>query len=567
MPLSETTLLKVAGDLVYARGEDYVRYVRGLRTTNSKAYASIQAKQVYSVELDWSGPLPDGSCTCPHHADGNFCKHLVATGLAAIDSGRVAVDETTSSPEPGPEAVVQAMDVDELRELVLTLAQRDGGVRRMLEIRAMAASGDGTQAKAEFETYVRNMLEFRGFIDYRHSFEVAEAAGEMLDELESHLDNGAAEVVRPALLRALTRLRKITEQADDSSGSIGEECQRAADLYARACRLGEPDPVKLATWLVKFRADSPGWPTLVLADFVDSFDEQALENYRRAVAALDRKLEGQDHWNRFEVDAMLLELADHDGDVDRAVHLLAQREHPQYGSIVDRLRAAGRTEDAVTWIDRAVADGRISSNGGGNEFWLSPDHVAETYRGLGRIDDAIAALRADFVRQPSVGAYRVLLDFAAGIDRADTERTWALDHARQLAASDRFAAGAVLVQLHMSDGDIDAAWQAADRYGPGWAWRELADRGAEARPVEAADLYRPQLENDLRHPNTKLYPGIAETLATMAELYERGGRSADFASFIAQIRQHYGRRPSLMKGAGREEALNGSTGGDVTARG
>ena len=69
----------------------------------------------------------------------------------------------------------------------------------------------------------------------------------------------------------------------------------------------------------------------------------------------------------------------------------------------------------------------------------------------------------------------------------------------------------------------------------------------EARPVEAADLHRPQLENDLRHPNTKLYPGIAATLATMAELYERGGRSADFASFIAQIRQDYGRRPSLMK--------------------
>jgi hypothetical protein len=87
---------------------------------------------------------------------------------------------------------------------------------------------------------------------------------------------------------------------------------------------------------------------------------------------------------------------------------------------------------------------------------------------------------------------------------------------------------------------------ASDHYGPGCAWQELAG-GAETGPVEAADLYRPQLENDLRHPNTKLYPGIAATLATMAELYERGGRSADFASFIARIRQDYGRRPSLMK--------------------
>ena len=149
MRLSETTLLKVAGDLVYARGEDYVRYVRGLRTTAFKAYASIQAKNVYTVELDWSGPLPDGSCTCPHHADGNFCKHLVATGLAAIDTGQVAVDDTTSSTAEALEAAVQAMDVDELRELVLTLAQRDGGVRRLLEIRATTAAGGETHAKAE----------------------------------------------------------------------------------------------------------------------------------------------------------------------------------------------------------------------------------------------------------------------------------------------------------------------------------------------------------------------------------------------------------------------------------
>jgi hypothetical protein len=544
VPLSETTLLQVAGDLVYARGEDYVRYVSGLRITDFKAYASIQAKNVYTVELEWSGPLPDGSCTCPHNADGNFCKHLVATGLAAIDTGRVAVDDTA---EPALEAAVQAMDVDELRDLVMTLAQRDDAVRRMLEIRATTASGDDAHAKAELEAYVRNTLAFRGFIDYRRSFEVARVASEMLDELENHLNSGAADLVRPALLRALTRLRKMLEHVDDSSGSIGDQCQRAADLYARACRLGAPDPVKLATWLVKFRADSPGWPHLVLADFVDAFDEKALATYRRAVAALDRQLEGQDQWKRSKVDAMLLELADHDGDIDRAVLLLAQREHPQYGAIVDRLRAAGRAEDAVGWIDRAVAEGRVSSYGGGNEFWLSPDDVAETYRGLGRIDDAVAALRADFVREPSVGAYRVLLDFAAGVDRVDTEHTWALDHARKLAASDRFAAGAVLVQLHMSDGDIDAAWQAADRYGPGWAWRELAVRGAEARPVEAADLYRPELEKDLRYPNSKLYSDIAARLATMAGLYERGGRIADFASFIAQIRQDYGRRPSLMK--------------------
>jgi len=544
MSLSETALLTAAGDRVYGRGEDYVRYVRGLRVTAEKAYASVQAKQVYTVELDWSGRLPDGYCTCPHHSDGNFCKHLVAVGLATIYSGKVD-DMAADSAASGLEATVHAMGIDELRDLVLTLAQRDGEVRRILEVRATTASGDDTSAKAEFETYVRNALQFRGFVDYRESFGVAEAASQVLDELENHLNAGCAEIVRPALLCALTLLRTITEHADDSSGAIGGECERAADLYAQACRLGEPDPAELAGWLATFRATSPGWPTLLLADFVDAFDDHALAIYRAAVADLDRQHAGRDHWSRFEVDAMLLELADHDGDVDRAVDLLNEREHPQYGAIIARLRAAGRDDEVVNWIDRAVAEGRASSQGGGNGYWLSPSDVADTYRGIGRIDDAIAVLRADFVRQSAVHAYRSLLGFAATIDRADTERAWALDHARELAGGP--GAGSVLVQLSLSEGDVDAAWEAADRYGPGWAWQELATQGAGARPVAAADLYRPQLENDLQRPNTRLYPGIAVTLATMAELYERGGRSADFASYIAKVRQDYGRRPSLMK--------------------
>lgn len=472
MPLSERALLEVAGDRSYARGEDYVRYVRGLRITAEKAYASVQAKRVYAVELDWSGPQPDGFCTCPHAGNGHFCKHLVAVGLAAIDSG--AADDAARV-----EATVQAMDVDELRELVMTLAHRDGEVRRMLEIRATAASGDDTTAKAEFEAYVRNALEFRGFIDYRESYAVAEAAGQVLDELETHLNAGSAEIVRPALLCALTLLRTITGNADDSSGVISGECQRAAELFAQACRLGAPDPAGLAEWLATFRATSPGWPTLVLADFVDAFDDNALAIYRAAVADLDRQHAGKDHWRRFEVDAMLLELADHDGDVDRAIELLNDREHPQYGAIIARLREAGRDVEVVGWIDRAVAEGRVSGHGGGNDYWLSPSAVAETYRGLGRVDDAIAVLRNDFVRRPEVHAYRVLLDFAATVDRADAERTWAFNHARELAGGP--GAGAVLVQLALSEGDVDAAWEAADRYGPGWAWRELATQGAKAR--------------------------------------------------------------------------------------
>lgn len=40
MPLSQRALLKVAGERSFARGEDYVRYIQGLRATAERAYAS-----------------------------------------------------------------------------------------------------------------------------------------------------------------------------------------------------------------------------------------------------------------------------------------------------------------------------------------------------------------------------------------------------------------------------------------------------------------------------------------------------------------------------------------------
>lgn len=180
MSLSETALLAAAGDRIYGRGEEYVRYVRGLRIAVDKAYASVQAKRVYAVELDWS-------------------------------------------------------------------AHRDGEVRRMLEVRATATSGDDTTAKAEFEAYVRNALELHGFVDYRVSYVVAEDAGRVLDELENHLKDGSSEIVRPALLCALTLLRAILGEADDSAGATAMSANGLPTCTRRH-----------AGWVNRTQLNSPG---------------------------------------------------------------------------------------------------------------------------------------------------------------------------------------------------------------------------------------------------------------------------------------------------------------------
>lgn len=57
---------------------------------------------------------------------------------------------------------------------------------------------------------------------------------------------------------------------------------------------------------------------------------------------------------------MLLELADHDGDLDQAIAVLRMGAHPAYGEIIDRLEAAGRDEEALAVTDEAAAAGRIT---------------------------------------------------------------------------------------------------------------------------------------------------------------------------------------------------------------
>ena len=428
---------------------------------------------------------------------------------------------------------------------MLGLAQSDPEVRRALEIRQASRSGDTDAIAKELSALVTEALSFRGYVDYRRSFEVAADAEALLDELETYLA-GNPDAVRPALLKALNRLLKITQQGDDSSGAMGSACQRSAELYARACREGNPDGKKLATWLAKFRANSPGWPQLELADFVDVFDDQALALYRREVDKLDRAQAGADRWARLEVDKMLLELADHDGDVDRAVELLSRDDSVAYGAIVDRLRAAGREDDAVAWIDRAVAAGRATGHGGaGHDYWLSPHEVARTYRAHGRADDAFEVLRADFERHPGLGTYRQLLDHAIEEDRWEADRRWALERAAELAAKP-FVTGAPLIEIALGEGDLDAAWAAARAYGPGHQWQALAKASAEARPLDAASLYREGIEKDLTHPNSPIYPDVAKRLALMRDLHEKGGAPEVFAEYVAGLRGKYKRRPALM---------------------
>lgn len=167
----------------------------------------------------------------------------------------------------------------------------------------------------------------------------------------------------------------------------------------------------------------------------------------------------------FEIRRMQLELADHDGGVDAAIALLSDRQRTAWGGIVQRLRAAGRDREAMTWTDRAVHAGRVSSRGPGNEYWSDPDDVAAAYVDDGRDEDAIAVLRQAFRDQPGAARAGRLLALTSEVGRGDL--TAGADSRRYRGIANRLR---VIRTLHERAGTEDEfAQDLRERSGPSTA--------------------------------------------------------------------------------------------------
>jgi uncharacterized Zn finger protein len=540
--LSERDLEAATDPRRFDHGLEYVRYVHGLRIQGHTARATIQARRVYQVELTWAKDGVVGWCSCPDSAAGYFCKHAVAVGRAAIDAQR------GPAPTEALDEFVAGLSHDALVDLVLQLVDRDQEARNVVMARAAAAGQADALDPKDLVSMINEAMSAGGFVDYRRSFDYARDVEAALDQLEELLELGAADAVAPALLRATTRMRKVLQSVDDSAGVVSGAGQRAAELYARACREGHPDPAAVARWLVKFRRDSPGWPHLTLQDFVAAFDAKALAAYRRGVAAWSAAVPVDAQWGRFEVDRARLELLDHDGDLDAAIHLLSEDpERTAYGDIVERLSTADRDTDAVAWLDRAVAAGRVSGRPGAarNDYWIAPRRAAELYLRADRPADAVAVMRSGFSSSPGLASWRDLLEVGRAVDAESDQRTWGSAEAERLAGQP-YGNGAYIIEIALAEDRLDDAWTAAERFGAGHSWEALVKASTKRRPADAARLYIPKIEELLRFPDTRKYGPAAGMLAEMRKLLVAAGEREEFADYVAGVRERFGRRPSLM---------------------
>jgi|DewCreStandDraft_4_1066084.scaffolds.fasta_scaffold00003_391 non-specific serine/threonine protein kinase len=89
--LDDHSLMRLAGFITFERGRSYYysERVNLKHISSERVEATVQGTLVYRVSLTFMGEKLGYSCTCPVGRDGFFCKHLVATAMAA--RGRVPI--------------------------------------------------------------------------------------------------------------------------------------------------------------------------------------------------------------------------------------------------------------------------------------------------------------------------------------------------------------------------------------------------------------------------------------------------------------------------------------------
>jgi uncharacterized Zn finger protein len=97
-PAVRELLLRLAGPRAFLRGEAYLTEgrVRSLHEDGSVLAGVVEGSEPYRVEVhsgDDDRSELIAACTCPHGADGRFCKHAVAVALAGLQERDAPADE------------------------------------------------------------------------------------------------------------------------------------------------------------------------------------------------------------------------------------------------------------------------------------------------------------------------------------------------------------------------------------------------------------------------------------------------------------------------------------------
>ena len=573
--LTVRQIQQLASETSFARGQTYCArgHVNSLVVHGESLTATVTGTEEYAVRLTAKNGALSHRCSCPVGADGEFCKHCVATALAwleAVQSGAAkdAVTPLVKLDDLRPFLLKQ--DRETLATWLLEAAERDDRLRERLLHNAARAAGKGT----DFTSYRRAIDQATrtgGFIDYGAAYGFAESVREAVEPVRELFAEDAsrhAATVIELAEHALARVEAALNEADDSNGEIGSLLGELQELHLAACTAAKPDPKELATRLFEWEIQN-GWDVFhnAVVTYAAVLGASGLAVYRALAEVAWRALpllragDNEDYTsNRFRLTSIIEALAKTSGDLATLVAIKSKDlSHPyNYLVIAELYRDANQRDTALDWAERGL-----------KAFPKAEDHrllkfLADEYHRLKRHDEAIALIWRPFETHPSLEAYRRLKQ------HADCAETWPQWRELALAALRKtpkkngsgkthgyvewpiHSAHSTLVEIYLWEKDYETAWQEAFKHPIG---RDLALQLAAVRekthPADAIPLYLHEAEALIAHKSNRSYEEAFRHLKRIKVLHLHLDLSDEWVATITRLRtQHKAKRNFIALAAG-----------------
>lgn len=572
--LTVRQIKQLASETTFARGKAYCTHghVCSIVVHGETLTAAVTGTEEYAVRLSAKDGTLAHRCSCPMGADGEFCKHCVATALAWLEAGQ----STTK------DGVTPLVKLDDLRPFLLKqdrealtiwlleAAERDDRLRERLLRNAARAAGKCT----DFTSYRRAIDQATrtgGFIDYGAAHGFAESVREAVEPVRELLTEDASrhgDTVIELVEHALARVEDALNEADDSNGEIGSLLGELQELHLAACKAARPEPETLATRLFEWEMQD-GWDVFhhAVVTYADILGPAGLAVYRRLAETAWRKLpllRAGDHEdypsNRFRLTSIMEALAQTSGDLAALVAIKSKNlSHPyNYLVIAGLYRDANQRDTALDWAERGLKAFPKAEDPRLLEF------LADEYHRLKRHADAIALIWRSFETRPGLDTYRRVKEHA---DRANAWPQWrerALAALRQTTKQEGGGkthgsigwslhfAHATLVEIHLWEKDYETAWQEAFKHPIDRGLTlQLAAVREKTHPAEAIPLYLREAEVLIAHKSNRSYESAVAHLKKTKALHLRLNLADDWIATVTRLRmQHKAKRNFIALAAG-----------------
>lgn len=563
--LNRNVLREMAGERSFERGKEYFSAdcVHGLAEHEGTIAAKVQGTHDYRVKLWIEGGGLDYSCTCPVGADGEFCKHCVAVGLAWLnpENDRKTSDKSAVTMDDA-RAALAAQPKEALVALLMEQSLDDDRLRQKLLLKAAKESRKGINLNA-YRSAIEEAADVGGFVDYREAHDYAQGIEEAVDSLEDLLKEGHAVETIELSEHALKTVEDALGSVDDSDGNMGSILERLQEIHLAACRKARPDPEVLAKRLFQWELNT-GYDTFYGA--VDTYSsvlgEKGLAIYRKLAAAAwarvpARAAGDKDGFSsRFRITHIMESLAQRTGDVEALVAIKQRDLSSEYSylKIAETYKAARKHDQALAWAEKGLKAFPRNTDSRLRQF------LADEYHARKRHAEAMELIWAEFSERHGLENYKILKTHA---DRAQDWPQWRekavafvrekLSKGREAAKKDRWSwyareGHSDLVRIFLWERKSEDAWREAKEGGCSEElWVKLAGLREETHPQDALEIYQARIEPALNMTNDEGYRRAVEFLRKVRGLMARLGRSEEFARYLESIRATYKRKRNFIK--------------------